>query len=379
MRHPWTTLAVIGGLLTIGACDSRPPRVVIGIGMAQNIHPAAVLAVQEINATGGAAGVPLELDGLDNAGLGDRFDPVTTLKLANRFAERDDLVAVIGHSDSTSTLSAASVYNAHAIPQIVTIATNPAITGIGPWTYRMCLSDAAQGPALADYAVRQWGKRRIAVIFVNDDYGIGLAERFEARARELGAQIVASVLHRNLLQPDDEAMIRAALTRLAQGEPPDLIALFQRVRAARTTMRAIAEAGLQVDVLGGDNLAQQSMAEAPELLPVVRVSQFFAADDYDARAGSFVRAYQSFTGRRPDYSQAFAYDAVYLLRDAIASGGYSRAGVKAYLDGLIRRQTAVRGAGGMFTFGADHDARRPLYVAEIRDKRFVIVSSVPVR
>jgi CheY-like chemotaxis protein len=33
------------------------------------------------------------------------------------------------------TLSAAPVYNRHHIPQIVTIATNPAITGIGPWTF----------------------------------------------------------------------------------------------------------------------------------------------------------------------------------------------------------------------------------------------------
>lgn len=379
MKYPWTAVAVIAGLLTVGACDARPPRVVVGIGMARNIHPAVVLAVKEINAAGGIDGVPLELDGLDDPGIGDRFDPVTTLALANRFVHNEGLVAVIGHSDSASTLSAASVYNANAVPQIVTIATNPAITGIGPWTYRMCLSDAAQGPALADYAVRQWGKRRIAIFLVNDDYGIGLSERFEERARSLGAEIVATVLHRNTLQPDDAATIRVALERMTRETRPDLLVLFQRVAAARQTMQAIREAGLQVDLLGGDNLAQQSLADAPELLSGFRVSQFFAADSGDARAGAFARAYQAAEGRSPDYSQAFAYDAVYLLRDAIAQGGYRRAGVKAYLDGLVRRQTAIQGVGGTFTFGADHDARRPLYVAEVRDKSFHVISSVPIR
>src|SRR6185503_187532 len=131
--------------------------------------------------------------------------------------------AVIGHSDSASTLSAASFYNQQKIPQIVTIATNPAITNIGEWTYRLCLSDAAQGPALAEYAVKDWGKRRIAVFYVNDDYGRGLAQLFEKH---------------------DYQMIQSSLKFIkAQGEP-DLIVLFQRIAAAEWTIKAIRDAGL---------------------------------------------------------------------------------------------------------------------------------------
>lgn len=363
--------------LAAPACRVQPGRVVVGIGLASNAHEAVALAAKEINSAGGIAGVRLELAGLD--WKVDRFDPAAVLAWATRFAQTRDLVAVIGHSDSASTLSAAASYNRAGVPQIVTIATNPAITSIGPWTYRLCLSDAAQGPALADYAVTDWKKRRIAVFFVNDDYGRGLERRFETRIHELGAEVVATVMHRNILGPDDQETIRMALADMKQRTKPDLVVLFQRVPAAVWTLRAIHEAGLDVDKLGSDNLAQLWFIESePELAEGVRVSQFIDPDPEDPRAAKFVRSFRAITGRDPDYGQAFAYDAVYLLRDALAQGRYTRAGVKAYLDRLISEKTPVHGVGGTFTLGPDHDPRRALHIAEIRNGHFHVIKSPAV-
>lgn len=353
------------------ACHARPSRVVFGIGMATNARDAVSLAAGEINAQGGVGGVPLELVG------SEQYNPAITLGWANRFVANKDLLGVIGHSDSASTLSAAAIYNRSGVPHLVTIATNPAITGTGPWTYRLCLSDAAQGPALAEYAVTDWKKRRIAIFFVNDDYGRGLAQRFETRARELGAEIVTSVMHRNTLQEDDKGMIRAALGRLRTGPHADLIALFQRVNASEWTLQAIHDAGLDVDALGGDTLAQYALAAfSPPLTEGLRVSQFFYLDSANPRAVEFAKNFHTLTGSDPDYSQAFAYDAVYLLRDAVLQGGYTRAGVRTYLDRLVAQATTIQGVGGPFTLGPDHDARRPLYIAEIHDKGFRVLQTI---
>lgn len=370
----WRAALMLILLLCAAACHARPSRVVFGIGMATNTRDAVSLAAQEINAQGGLGGVPLELVG------SDEFDPVITLGWANRFVADTDLLGVIGHSDSAATLSAAAIYNRSGVPHLVTIATNPAITGIGPWTYRLCLSDAAQGPALAEYAVNDWKKRRIAIFFVNDDYGRGLAQRFEKRARELGAEIVTTVMHRNALQEDDKGMIRAALGRLKTGPHVDLIALFQRVAAAEWTVQAIHDAGLDVDKLGGDTLAQYRLAAfSPSLTEGVRVSQFFSLDSANPRAVQFAKNFRAFTGSEPDYSQAFAYDAVYLLRDAVLQGGYTRAGVRAYLDRLVAQAATISGVGGPFTLGPDHDARRPLYIAEVHDKGFRVLQEIRVK
>ncbi len=361
------TLVVLALLILPSACSRKPKRIVIGIALTASYHPAAVLAVKEINAGGGIGGVPVELLGLDWKVL-SQFDAPDVLRWASQFAEEKDLVAVIGHSDSSSTLSAAAFYNQHYVPQIVTIATNPAITNIGVWTYRLCLSDAAQGPALADYAVKDWGKRRIAVFYVNDDYGRGLAQLFEQRVREQGGEIVASIMHRNVLKKDDEELIRSALTSLKKSDAPDLVVSFQRLDAARFTIQAVRDAGLESSILGGDSLGPPSFAkEHSDLMEGIRVSQFFLPRSEDARAATFLKDYREFTGHDADYGAAFAYDAVYLVRDAIVGGGPTREGVKTYLDGLIREKTQQTGVAGPYLMGPDHDARRSFYIVGIHD------------
>lgn len=361
------------------SCGMRPGRVVLGIGVLSNSLPGVKLAVNEINSQGGIDGVPVEITGPSTDPRLDSYQLPAVLELAKRFAQTRDLLAVIGHSDSASTLSAAAIYNQEKIPQIVTIATNPAITNIGAWTYRLCLSDAAQGPALADYSVKDWGKRRIAVCYVNDEYGSGLARLFEKRALDLGARIVASVIHRNALQADDMALIASTLKRLRQENPPDLVALFQRVSAANWTIRTIREAGITADLLGGDNLAQPGfVGENSTAKEGMRISQFYVPPAGDARAQRFVREFRAANRTDPNYSQAFAYDAVYLLRDAVARGGHSRKGIKDYLDRMIKEKTPVHGVGGVFTLAPDHDARRTLNIVELRGGQLQPVRTLSV-
>jgi branched-chain amino acid transport system substrate-binding protein len=373
-------LAAVAAAACLGAaCSSpRPSRVVVGIGLTPNSHGGAKLAAAEINAAGGVGGARLELAGLDWPGATGSFSPPQILETASRFRDTPGLVAVIGHSDSATTLSAAASYNRDRVPQIVTIATNPAITNIGRWTYRLCLSDAAQGPALAEYAVRDWQKRRIAIFYVNDDYGRGLARQFEQRARVLGAEIVASAIHRNNLQADDEDAIGAAIGEL-RAAGADLVALFQRMDSALWTVKAIRAAGLDVDILGGDNLAQYAFARAPGgLTEGIRVSQFLDLDRSDQHVTRFVDGIRATTGQEPDYAEAFVYDAIHLVRDAVLGGGYSRDGVKSHLDALIANRQPVRGIAGAYLLGADHDARRPLYVSAIEGGAFRMLKTLRV-
>lgn len=365
-------------ILSVRGCHSRPRAIAVGIALTQTNHSAVRLAAQEINAQGGIGGVPLELVGMDWHVV-DNFDSMEVLKWSNRFADTKNVVAVIGHSDSASTLSAAAIYNQKKIPQIATIATNPAITNIGSWTYRLCISDAAQGPALAEYAVKDWGKKRAATFYVNDDYGRGLAQLFEKRVRELGAEVIASTMHRNVLGADDKELIRSVLLGLKKTREPDLIALFQRSGAAHWTMQTVRDLGLRSDFLGGDNLSVPSFIQ-PEsgLAEGMRISQFFFPHPDQARPLEFIQKYRQFAGEEPDYGGAFAYDAVYLLRDAIQQGGYTREGVKSYLDRLIREKTVVHGAGGDYRLGADHDARREINIVKVHAGKQEFLKAVSV-
>jgi branched-chain amino acid transport system substrate-binding protein len=362
-KLPYVLVLVL--VLSPLSCDSKPESVVIGVALTSSNHAGVELAVKEINESGGIGGVPVKLMGLEWK-VGAEFEAADIIKWANDFARTENLVAVIGHSDSASTLSAAAIYNQQRVPQIVTIATNPAITNIGGWTYRLCLSDATQGVALAQYAVKDWGKKAVSTFYVNDAYGRGLAGVFEREVRGLGATVLSSRMHRNVLQADDKEMIKASLNSLRAGGGPDLFALFQRWDAANWTINAIREAGFHADILGGDSLGRPGATRTGQgPAEELRVSQFYLPSADDSTAMSFVDSFRKYTGVHPDYGQAFAYDAVYLVRDALLTSGFSREGVKAYLDNLIKEKTVVNGVGGSYAFGPDHDARRTMYIVEV--------------
>jgi branched-chain amino acid transport system substrate-binding protein len=356
-------------LLAPLSCARRPNRVVIGIALSSTDHPAVQLAIKEINESGGIAGVPITALGLDWKGITD-FKSEDIVKRSAEFAETRDLVAVIGHSDSASTLSAAAYYNQQRIPQLVTIATNPAITNIGDWTYRLCVSDAIQGVSLARYAVQDWGKKNVCVFFVNDAYGRGLAEIFQAEVRRLGGRIVATRMHRNILTEDDKEMLSASLAGL-KGAEPDLFFLIQRIEAADWTIRAIRENGFRGDILGGDNLAQPAFLKLNlDLKEGIRVSDFYFPPPENTAGMHFVNSLREMNGSEADYGAAFAYDAVYLVRDAVTKYGFSREAVKKYLDHLISEKAVVNGAGGDFVLAPDHDARRTMYIVEAHNGRY---------
>jgi branched-chain amino acid transport system substrate-binding protein len=378
MIRPTTVLLLFLSALA-GGCDSRPQRVVLGVAVNVHDHPAVELAVREINRSGGINGVPLELDGLDWQ-VPVRFPPSEILEWVERFEGNHDLLAVIGHTDSTSTLTSAALYNRKRIPQIVTIATHPAVTRMGEWIYRMCVTDDVQGLALARYAVQDWGKSDIAVFYVNDDYGKGLAQAFHNEAERLGARIVSSTFHDHALIGAELERIGAVLERLRREDrPPDLFVLFQRTRAAVLTAAEIRRLGFEAGILCSDSVSHPSVLRSDtDAIEGMRLSQFLTSSADDPGTQEFFRKHRELTGRDPGYSESFAYDAVYLFRDAVAGGGFSREGVKRHLDRLVRSGESVQGVSGEFRFGTDRDAVRSFHIVEIRDRRFRPIASIGI-
>jgi ABC-type branched-subunit amino acid transport system substrate-binding protein len=139
------------------------------------------------------------------------------------------------------------------------------------------------------------------------------------------------------------------------------------------------KAGIGSSILGGDSLGPPAFAEQhSQLMEGARVSQFFLPRSEDARALKFLKDYRELTGQNADYGAAFAYDAVYLLRDAIVGGGPTRAGVKSYLDRVIKDRKQQTGVAGTYVIGPDHDARRSLYIVGIHNGQQTLLKTMKV-
>ena len=142
---------------------------------------AIYLAVEEINSKGGILGKPLEVVEFDNksTALGSRQ---AALK-----AVESKVTAVIGAIWSSHSLAIAPVLQKAGIPMITPLSTNPKITKIGDYIFRVCFTDQLQGKAMAKFA-RQDLEVQTAVVLknVNSDYSIGLAKSFQEATLKKG-------------------------------------------------------------------------------------------------------------------------------------------------------------------------------------------------
>lgn len=179
--------------LTLVSCTQTSGPIVIGLagpmtdplGVAQ--LKAARLAVDQINQRGGLHGRPLQLRIVDDSGSEN-----AAVLGAKSLYDDASVVAVVGHVTSGTSLAAARVYGAgdRPLPMISPTASSPQLSGINPYTFRVCPSDLSHGPALARFARERLSARRAAIIYLNDDYGRGVRAAFAAEFTTLGGTVV---------------------------------------------------------------------------------------------------------------------------------------------------------------------------------------------
>ncbi|WP_186441644.1 ABC transporter substrate-binding protein [Desulfamplus magnetovallimortis] len=159
---------------------------ITGIASPHNkpLIPLIELAVDEINSNGGLLGHPLRLMMLDN-----KSTPIGSIQAA-RDAVLGNAVAVIGAHWSSHSLAMAPVLQKAAIPMI-SLSTNPDITLVGDYIFRINFNDIFQGEMLARFARTTLGAQSAAVLKnLNEAYCLTLAKYFAGHFRELGGKIL---------------------------------------------------------------------------------------------------------------------------------------------------------------------------------------------
>ena len=213
-------LASICGSLPANAQDVRIGALEPLTGALSQYGGASVkgiqLALEQVNAQGGVLG-DRSLDLI----TGDtQSNPQAGVSAAQQLARLQNVACIIGALSSGVTIAAAtSVAVVDGVPMISPASTAQAITNIddNDFLFRTAPHDGAQGAILAAVA-REAGYERLAILYVNNAYGIGLAEVFTARFEALGGSVTASVPY----EPG-QASYRGELQAAAQGGAEALV------------------------------------------------------------------------------------------------------------------------------------------------------------
>ncbi len=206
----------------------------------QNALAGMKLAVNEINSKGGINGKKIELIVEDSKCSADSVSGVQ--KLVNV----DKANAVVGFVCSAAAGPSLPILQKEGVPTILIAASAPHLTRIGDYIFRIYPSDTAQGKFAAEFIYNTLNKKKVAVLYVKNDWGQGLYDVFNERFKELGGEVVYST---GVLQTQTD--FKTEITKIKRTSAEVLYFPVYPSNAV-AALKQMKEFGLNITTIAGD-------------------------------------------------------------------------------------------------------------------------------
>jgi branched-chain amino acid transport system substrate-binding protein len=367
-------LCGIASLIALPSCRRATDTIKVGeyasltgkeASFGQSSHKGILLAVEEINAAGGVLDQQIELIVEDN-----QTRPGESATAAKKLIARERVIALLGEVASGRSLEAAPIAQAAKVPMIAPAATNPKVTEVGDYIFRVCFIDPFQGTVMAKFAQNDLKVKRVAILSsVSNAYSVGLARFFRETFTVGGGEIVAE---NNFAEGDKD--FRAQLTAV-KASGAEAVFVPSYYTEAALIVRQARDLGITVPFFGGDGW------EAPQLLQIggaalegCYYSTHFSPENNDPAVRSFVERFKTrWNNETPDAFAALGYDAAYVLVDALKRAGTTD-GAK-LRDALAATKDFV-GVTGKTNIDAKRDASKPAAILAIKGGKLTFLKTV---
>ncbi len=327
----------------------------------QSTHNGIMLAIDEINASGGVGGRKIKVVTEDDQSKAEEAANAVT-----KLISQNQVVAILGEVASSSSLAAAPICQNNKVPMITPSSTNEKVTQVGDYIFRMCFIDPYQGEAMANYLSRQLGMKKAAVLIdVKSDYSTGLAANFERVFLANGGQIVGK---QSYAQGDSD--FRSQLTTIKSTNPEVIFIPGYYNEIGQIAIQA-RDLGMTQPLAGGDGWESPKLFEiGGKALDGCFYSNHYHVDDPAPAVREFVQKYQERFGAKPDSLAALAYDSARVLAEAIKRAGATD-GPK--LRDEIAKTANFTGVTGIITLGPDRNPiGKKLAILEVRNNTTIL-------
>ncbi len=275
------------------------------------------MAFRDLNDAGGPQGCKLVADTRDSQSQG-----TVAVDAATQLVQLKKVPAIIGGIISSVSIPIlTSVTGPSKIVQVSPASSSPTLTALGRdgktngMFFRTITSDALQGTAAAKYALDQ-GFKKIAIIHVNNDFGVNMVKEFSDAYKALGGEITGVVPY-NEKQSDYASEATAAM----KGSPDGLYLVATPVDGATVARAWISKGGVQKFLLN-DGM------NSPDFIKSVGAK--YLNEAYGTSSGTnptpsteyFNANYKAFSNIEPSNPAADrSYDAGAIVGLAIAAAG----------------------------------------------------------
>ena len=331
----------------------------------QSSNKGTTLAIEELNAAGGVLGRPIQLITEDNRSV--QGESATA---ARKLISRDKVVAILGEVASGRSMEIAPVAQRARIPMITPSSTNPKVTEMGDYVFRVCFIDPFQGQVLSKFALGTLNVKRVAVLTdAAAPYSVGLAAEF-VKAFQAGGGTIA--IERRYQGGDKD--FRAQLTAI-RGSNPQAVFIPGYYTDVGLIAKQARQMGLRVPLFGGDGW------EAPELISIggaavegCYYSTHFSPGSTAPEVKAFVEKFRArWNGEDPDAMAALGYDSAKMLARAIENAKTTEGPA---LRDALAKIADFPGVTGKTTLDANRNARKAAVIIAVRNGGFEYVETV---
>ncbi len=317
-----------------------------------------MIAAEILNNNGGINGRPVEIIVED-----DQLDTAQAQNIAEKFANDDEIVAVISGSYSGPTRVAAPIFQDVGKVMVSAYAVHPDVVNAGDYVFSQSFPGKVQATAAAYYAVNDLKAKKIAIIGVDLDFGTEQATAFKTYAEANGAEIVFEQM---VAISDNEF---ASIITQVKSLEPDLIYLPNYYGHAAEILKQCKQQGLDCQVLGCEGAdSWQFFETAGENAEGFIITTNLNRDSEDAATQEYMKLYTEKTGRMPDMTGASAYDAIQILFEALgAVGTDDAAALKDYISGMTDVETVT---GNLIRYTSAGSAVKAVAVQQVQDGAF---------
>lgn len=282
----------------------------------ESVRNSFLIAVEEANARGGAAGmkiVPVIQD--------DKNDATEAANVANLLVNQHRVKAIVGSVTSKATIPVSDIIQSAKIPTISPTATNPKVTVADgkrkDYMFRACFIDPFQGAVMAKFSRETLKGKNAAVLYdASNDYSKGIAEVFRDAFRKQGGKVVSFESYGK-----DDVDFSALLTKVKTSSA-DILFLPDYYNKVGLIAKQAKEKGIKARLVGPDGW------DSPDLVKIAGAaieggyfSNHYSPEDKRPEVAAWVKKYKAKHGQVPDALGTLAYDATNLLIEAIRKAG----------------------------------------------------------
>jgi len=325
------------------------------------------VAMDEINAAGGVLGKKIIILKGDDSG-----DPRQAVNVVQKFITRDKVLVIIGAELTGTTRVTAPISNQGQMVQFTASATGAGLTDNLPYVFRNALPEAYAIPFVVEAARKKFQTNSVVIITsYNLDYSVDLTKIYEKALAGAGIKVQDKISY-----AEGDIDFSAQVSKL-KALKPEAVVMTGYYQESAQLMIEMRKQGINCPILGSNGFNDPKILDlAGKAMEGSAWASGFFPDNPDPKVRKFVARVQEKYKKKPNQFHAQAYDALYIIAEAIKKAGVTESTPenRTKIRDALSSITNFPGVSGVHSFKPGKgDAEKSVFILTLREGKYALL------